>query len=145
MADKSLIVKEAQRYLARGQVDKAIAEWEKLVREAADGNVYNTIGDLHLKKGNKKPAVEFFHKAAAFFRGGGFSLKALALYKKVINIDPADAGAYTALGELRKRVSSPMRSNIISPLPIFLRRKQAKKGSSASMNGYLRWPLQTSP
>jgi tetratricopeptide (TPR) repeat protein len=100
MTDKSLIVKEAQKYLARGQVDKAIAEWEKLVREAPDGNVYNTIGDLYLKKGSKKPAVDFFHKAATFFREGGFSLKALALYKKVINIDPADAGAYTALGEL---------------------------------------------
>ena len=98
--DKSLIVKEAQKYLARGQLDKAIAEWEKLVREAPDGNVYNTIGDLYLKRGNKKPAVDLFHKAATFFREGGFSLKALALYKKVINIDPADAGAYTALGEL---------------------------------------------
>jgi tetratricopeptide (TPR) repeat protein len=100
MADKNVIVKEAQRYLARGQVDKAIAEWEKLVRESRDGNVYNTIGDLYLKKGDKKSAVDFFHKAATHFREGGFSLKALALYKKVINIDPTDANAYTALGEL---------------------------------------------
>jgi len=100
MPDKSLIVKEAQKFLARGQVDKAIAEWEKLVKEAPDGNVYNTVGDLYLKTGKKKQAVEFFHKAATFFREGGFSLKALALYKKVINIDPADSGAYTALGEL---------------------------------------------
>ena len=100
MPDKSLIVKEAQKYLARGQVDKAIAEWEKLVKEAPDGNIYNTIGDLYLKRGNKKSAVDCFHKAASFFREGGFSLKALALYKKVINIDPADAGAYSALGEL---------------------------------------------
>src|SRR5208337_3817110 len=98
--DKNLIVKEAQKYLARGQLDKAIAEWEKLVKEAPDGNIYNTVGDLHLKKGNKKTAVDFFHKAATYFREEGFSLKALALYKKVINIDPADAGAYTALGEL---------------------------------------------
>jgi tetratricopeptide (TPR) repeat protein len=100
MTDKSLIVKEAQKYLARGQLDKAIAEWEKLVKEAPDGNIYNTVGDLYLKKGNKKFAVDFFHKAATHFREGGFSLKALALYKKVINIDPADANAYTALGEL---------------------------------------------
>lgn len=100
MADKSIIVKEAQKYLARGQVDKAIAEWEKLVKEAPDGNIYNTIGDLYLKKGDKKSAVDLFHKSAAHFREGGFSLKALALYKKVINIDPADANAYTALGEL---------------------------------------------
>ena len=100
MTDKNLIVKEAQKYLARGQLDKAIAEWEKLVKEAPDGNVYNTVGDLYLKKGNKRSAVDFFHKAATHFREGGFSLKALALYKKVINIDPADANAYTALGEL---------------------------------------------
>ena len=100
MADKSIIVKEAQKYLARGQIDKAIIEWEKLVKEAPDGNVYNTVGDLYFKKGNKKSAVDFFHKAATFFREGGFSLKALALYKKVINIDPLDAGAFTALGEL---------------------------------------------
>ncbi len=100
MPDKSSVIKEAQKYLARGQLDKAIAEWEKLVREAPDGNIYNTVGDLHLKKGNKKSAVEFFHKAATYFREGGFSLKALALYKKVINIDPADANAYIALGEL---------------------------------------------
>jgi tetratricopeptide (TPR) repeat protein len=100
MTDKNLIVKEAQKYLARGQIDKAISEWEKLVKEAPDGNLYNTVGDLYLKTGKKKQAVDFFHKAATFFREGGFSLKALALYKKVINIDPADAGAYTALGEL---------------------------------------------
>ncbi|MCL5023049.1 MAG: tetratricopeptide repeat protein, partial [Nitrospirae bacterium] len=100
MTDKSAIVKEAQKWLARGQIDKAIAEWEKLVKEAPDGNVYNTVGDLYLKKGNKKAAVDFFHKSAGFFRDGGFSLKALALYKKVINIEPSDANAYVALGEL---------------------------------------------
>ncbi len=100
MLDKNLIVKEAQRYLARGQIDKAIVEWEKLVKEFPDGNAYNTIGDLYLKKGNKKYAVEFFHKSATFFRGEGFSLKSLALYKKIINIDPSDAGSFIALGEL---------------------------------------------
>lgn len=100
MADKSIILKEAQKYLARGQIDKAILEWEKLVKEAPDGNTFNTIGDLYLKKGNKKSALDFFHKAAGFFRGEGFSLKALALYRKIINIEPSDAGALTALGEL---------------------------------------------
>jgi tetratricopeptide (TPR) repeat protein len=98
--DKNVVLKEAQKYVARGQIDKAITEWEKLVREAPDGNIYNTIGDLHLKRGDKKSAVDFFHRSATFFREGGFSLKALALYKKVINIDPSDAVAFTALGEL---------------------------------------------
>lgn len=100
MSDKAAIIKEAQKYLARGQIDKAIAEWEKLVKETPDANTYNTIGDLYFKKGDKAPAVDFFHKAARFFRDEGFSLKALALYKKVLNIDPSNTDAMNALGEL---------------------------------------------
>jgi len=103
MVEKSEIIKEAQKYLAKGQIDKAIAEWEKLTKEGTpDGAVYNTIGDLYLKKGDKKHSVEAYHKASQIFREGGFSLKALALYKKILNINPVDADALFALGELNE-------------------------------------------
>lgn len=100
MADKSEIIREAQKYLSRGQIDKAIAEWEKLLKESPDGNIYNTIGDLHLKRGDKKSAVEYFHKSAAFFREEGFSPKAMALYKKILNTDTSNVNGLVALGEL---------------------------------------------
>ncbi|MCE5194561.1 MAG: tetratricopeptide repeat protein [Nitrospiraceae bacterium] len=100
MSDKASIIKEAQKYLARGQVDKAIIEWEKLSKEFPDGNTFNTIGDLYLKKNDKSHAVESFHKAARYFRNEGFSLKALALYKKILNLNPANTDALFALGEL---------------------------------------------
>ncbi len=102
MADKTSIVKEAQKYLARGQIDKAIAEWEKLTKEYPDGSTFNTIGDLYLKKGDKTNAVESYHHAANFFKQEGFALKALALYKKILNINPEDDGALLALGELNE-------------------------------------------
>jgi len=103
MVEKSEIIKEAQKYLAKGQIDKAIAEWERLVKEGtSDGAVYNTIGDLYLKKGDKKHSVEAYHKASQIFREGGFSLKALALYKKILNINPTDGDALFALGELNE-------------------------------------------
>ena len=100
MADKTTRIKDAQKYLAKGQIDKAIAEWEKIVQEYPDGHNFNSIGDLYLKKGDQKNAIETFHKAANFFRREGFSLKALALFKKVLNVNPADADALYALGEL---------------------------------------------
>jgi len=100
MADKTTIAKEAQKYLLRGQIDKAIAEWEKLIREAPDGNTYNIVGDLYLKKGDKKGAADYLHRSANFFRQDGFTLKALALYKKVLNINPQDSNALYALGQL---------------------------------------------
>lgn len=100
MQYKSAIAQDAQRYLAKGQVEKAIAEWEKLLKESPDGNIYNTIGDLYLKMGEKKTAIDYFQKAARFFQQEGFSLKALALFKKIININPEDVDSLVALGEL---------------------------------------------
>ena len=102
MSDKSAIIKEAQKYLARGQIEKAIGEWEKLVKEYPDGNAYNTVGDLYLKKGDRTDAVESFHKAASYFKQEGFALKALALYKKILNLIPNDAIALYSLGELNE-------------------------------------------
>ncbi len=102
MSDKTAIIKEAQKYLARGQIEKAIAEWDKLVKESPDANVYNTIGDLYLKKGDKNLAIDYFRKGASLFREDGFSLKALALYKKILNIDASNADSLFALGELNE-------------------------------------------
>lgn len=100
MADRSAIIKEAQKYLERGQVDKAISEWERLAREAPDAGVFNTIGDLCLRKGDRKGAVESFHKSAELFRKEGFIIKAIAIYRKIINSDAGDINAFIALGEL---------------------------------------------
>ena len=102
MSDKSIIIKEAKKYLAKGQIDKAITEWEKLVKEYPDSPSYNTLGDLYLKSGDKASAISSFHKAANLFRHEGFSLKALALYKKILNIKPSDAESLLSLGELNE-------------------------------------------
>ncbi len=102
MSDKSTIIKEAKKYLARGQIDKAIFEWEKLIKDYPDAATFNTLGDLYVKKGDKANAVTSFHKAANLFRHEGFSLKALALYKKILNIKPSDAESLLSLGELNE-------------------------------------------
>jgi len=97
--DRAGIIKEAQKFLAKGQIDKAIAEFEKLA-DSSDGNVYNTLGDLYLKKGDTKRSAEFYYRAADIFRGQGFYDKAKALYKKILNINPSDYRATLAIGEL---------------------------------------------
>ncbi|MBI5634193.1 MAG: tetratricopeptide repeat protein [Nitrospirae bacterium] len=100
MLDKAAILKDAQKYLAKGAVDKAISELEKLVKDSPDGNTFNMIGDIYLRKGTQKSAIEYYQKAAIFFRQEGFSQKAQALYKKVLNINPADTDALIAFGEI---------------------------------------------
>src|SRR5512139_128139 len=99
--DRNTIIREAQKLAGKGQFDKAIAEWRKLVREAPnDANIFNTIGDLCLKKNAKAEAVDAYKRAADILAEDGFTSKAIALYKKVLNIDPAKVEVHLALGDM---------------------------------------------
>ncbi len=126
MSDKASILKEAQKFLAKGQIDKAILEWEKLLQITPDGNTFNTIGDLHLKKNDKNRAIDQFHRAAGIFRKEGFSLKALAIYKKILNINPSDARSHFALGELNeeKNITTDAIKYYLAASDLFLKANQ---------------------
>ena len=100
MIDKTAIINAAQKFAAKGLIDKAISEWEKLLKERNDGNVHNTIGDLYLKKGADREAIKSFNTAADIFRKDGFYPKAIALYKKVLNIAPNDVETLISLAKL---------------------------------------------
>lgn len=102
MIDKAAIIKNAQKFLSKGQIDKAIAEWQKVASSYPDGNTFNFLGDLYLKKGDRTSAVDEFHRAAKVYMDEGFSLKALAIFKKVLNIDTQDTKALIALGKLNE-------------------------------------------
>ncbi len=99
--DKNTVTKEAQKYIAKGQYDKAIAEWKKLLQELPDDpNIFNTIGDLCLKKNSKSEAVDAYKRAADMLASDGFTSKAIALYKKVLNIDNTVIDVHLALGDM---------------------------------------------
>jgi tetratricopeptide (TPR) repeat protein len=100
MNDKTAIINAAQKFAAKGLIDKAISEWEKLLKDRNDGNIHNTIGDLYLKKGADQEAVKSFNKAAEIFKKDGFYPKSIAIYKKVLNIVPNDADTLLALAKL---------------------------------------------
>lgn len=99
MKDKVAALQNAQQLAAKGRIDKAIAELETFA-DSKDGNILNSIGDLYVKKGAKKDAVEYFRKAARLYRDDGFYPKAIALYKKIINILPTDPESLIALADM---------------------------------------------
>jgi pilus assembly protein FimV len=99
--DRNAVIKEAQKFAVKGQFDKALAEWKKFIKESPnDANAFNTIGDLCLKKNAKAEAVDAYKKAADILASDGFTSKAIALYKKVLNIDPKKIEVHLALGDL---------------------------------------------
>jgi tetratricopeptide (TPR) repeat protein len=100
-SDKSSIIDKAQKLAAKGQLTQAIAEWQRLIAETPnDGNIYNTIGDLHLKANHKDEATEAYLKAADAFKTAGFELKSIAVYKKIIKVDPSQMDVYEKLADV---------------------------------------------
>ena len=89
MSDKNSVILTAQRLAAKGEVDKAIEAWKSLLAETPnDGNIYNTIGDLQLKRGMQAAAIQAFLQAGTTFQSAGFALKTIAVFKKIIKLDP---------------------------------------------------------
>jgi tetratricopeptide (TPR) repeat protein len=99
--DRSKVLHSAQLFASKGQFDAAINEWKKLsVESPADGSIYNSIGELHLKRNASGEAVAAFLQAANAFRSEGATLKAIATYKKVLKLDPSRYDIYRYLGDL---------------------------------------------
>jgi tetratricopeptide (TPR) repeat protein len=99
--DRSTLLENAQRLAARGQLEKAIEEWNKLAAESpSDGTIFNTIGDLHLKRNAPQEAIEAYFRAASAFQQRGFALKTIAVYKKILKIEPSRFEVYRHLGDL---------------------------------------------
>ena len=78
----------AQRNLQRGQIEKAIKDYTRIVED--DPNDIRTllkIGDLHTRCGNFTEATSAYNKVASYYENDGFHLKAVAVYKQVLKID----------------------------------------------------------
>ncbi|MGC6417204.1 MAG: tetratricopeptide repeat protein, partial [Bradymonadia bacterium] len=99
--DKNKASAAAQKYLQRGQIDKAIREYETIVQaDPDDVRTWLKIGDLHSRNGKVALAVSTYRKVAETYQGKGFFLKAVAVYKKVLDVDPTLTEVYRTLGDV---------------------------------------------
>lgn len=99
--DRRTVLQNAQLFASKGQYDAAIAEWRKLTNDSpADGTIFNSIGDLQLRRNASGDAVTAFLQAATAFRAEGSVLKAIAAYKKILKVDPTRMDIYRHLGDL---------------------------------------------
>ncbi|MBI5190429.1 MAG: tetratricopeptide repeat protein [Nitrospirae bacterium] len=99
--NKSKIVKDALKFALKGQFDKAIAEYDKILKETPnDATTHNAVGDLYLKRNDTDAAIESFKRAAEILNKDGFTLKAIALYKKVLNLKADQVDVLMLMGKL---------------------------------------------
>ena len=106
--DKNKIVAEATRFVQKGQYDKAIKAYERILAEdKKEVRTLLKIGEIQQKKGDSPAAAATFNQVAEIYGEQGFFLKAVAVYKQIAKLTPDDvrvneklAGLYQQLGLL---------------------------------------------
>ena len=89
--EKTKVVRSAEKYLALGKIPEAIKEYEQLVaNDLEDLTALNMLGDLYVRVGNKEKAMTCFIRIAEHYREEDFTLKAIAMYKKIERLRPRD-------------------------------------------------------
>jgi tetratricopeptide (TPR) repeat protein len=99
--DKEKLLKSARKYFVEGEWDKSIAEYQKILAiDPDDVGIYNNLGDVYLKNYSIQAAYDSYNKATIVFLTNGQIDNAVAVYKKIINLDTAKLTS-----EARKRVN----------------------------------------
>jgi tetratricopeptide (TPR) repeat protein len=88
---KEKFLQDAERYVLNGKIPQAIGEYLKIVKvDPNDVLILNTIGDLYLRQGKSSEANKYFLRVAENYVQNNFFLKAIAVYKKILNADPSN-------------------------------------------------------
>ena len=103
--DKNKIIQAATKYVQKGQFDKAIKEYQKIIDEdPKDIRIVQKVGELHQKRGDNVQAALTFIKVAESYANDGFFLKAAAVYKQVLKLNPSLVETNFKLAELYQQL-----------------------------------------
>ncbi|MFQ5846801.1 MAG: tetratricopeptide repeat protein [Candidatus Methylomirabilales bacterium] len=99
--EKRKHLQTALAYVQQGKLDQAIAEYQAILRADPNNcNVLNALGDLLARTGNRIEAIANFMRLGEVYRVDGLSVRAIAVYKKVLKIDPLHTEASLACAEM---------------------------------------------
>ncbi len=99
--DRNGTLRNAEKLLRQGKLDAAAAEYLRVVDDQpGDWNTANTLGDLYARAGQSERAIEQFLKVAELLREEGQFVKAAAIYKKLLKLQPDNERALMQAAEL---------------------------------------------
>ncbi|MGZ4826806.1 MAG: tetratricopeptide repeat protein [Terriglobales bacterium] len=99
--NKAKVLSSAEKYVQQGKMQNAIGEYEKVAKEdPKDLTVLNTIGDLYARLGQPERATAFFRRVGDAYAADGFTVKAIAMYKKLTKLTPHSIDGLQKLAEL---------------------------------------------
>jgi pilus assembly protein FimV len=99
--NKAKVLSAAEKYVQQGKFNNALTEYEKVVRQdPKDLTALNTAGDLYARLGRTDQAIQCFRRVGEAYAADGFTVKAIAMYKKVTKLSPNSTDCIRKLAEL---------------------------------------------
>jgi tetratricopeptide (TPR) repeat protein len=87
--DKEKILAIAQKYILKGQSQKAVKELQKLVESTPrDSRLRIKLADLYLRNGDNENAFQEYLKLAELYEEEDLNARAISIYRKILSINP---------------------------------------------------------
>jgi len=104
LASKDKLLANAQKFLSKGQTEKAIGEYRKLV-DAFPKDVRNRqkFAELLCRNKRNEDALKEYEVVARHYTETGFYLKAIAVFKQMQKIESSRVDIYHRLAELNEK------------------------------------------
>jgi tetratricopeptide (TPR) repeat protein len=98
---KAKAMQEAEKLANQGKTAQAIKQYSLILeKDPTEVSLLNTIGDLYYRDKNTAEALKCFYRLAEAYVKDGFTVKAIAIYKKISKIDPNSVDPFVKLAEL---------------------------------------------
>ena len=92
---------QVSKFIQKGQYERAVKEYQKLLlQHKKDPKILNSLGDTYVKMKKIKDALDVFSDVAAKYVKDGFYPNAIAIYRKMLRLNPSDVEVKFKLGEL---------------------------------------------
>ncbi|HEV2178208.1 MAG TPA: tetratricopeptide repeat protein [Terriglobia bacterium] len=99
--NKARALQEAEQSVAQGKLAQAIRQYLAIIEnDPGDLPLLNTAGDLCVRDRNIPEALRLFRRLADAYAREGFTLKAIAIYRKITKLDPNSIEPLLKLAEL---------------------------------------------
>lgn len=100
-AKKLKLLESAQKSIAKGQLDKAIKDYEQIVAlDQTDVKQRQKLAELLVRVNRKEEAVAQYEIIAKHYSQGLFYLKAIAVHKQIQKLEPDNINTRLALASL---------------------------------------------
>jgi tetratricopeptide (TPR) repeat protein len=128
--DKAKANRAAEKYLAQGKIHAAIQEYQRITEaDPSDFNALNTVGDLYARLDMRSEAVSCYRRVAEHYREQGFTLKAVAMFKKLTRFGDEDHETALSLARLYEQqgLMAEARAQYVAAADLLARRGDARE------------------